>query len=49
MFTMQAFHAALFSPPGKRSEYFRILAQLTRINLNTIRALKSELAWDIWR
>jgi len=49
MFGMQAFHAALFSAPVRGSDYFRILARLTRINLSTVRSFKSELAWDIWR
>jgi hypothetical protein len=49
MYAMQAFHAALFSAPGRMSKYFQILARLTQINRIAVKSFKSEIAWDIWR
>jgi hypothetical protein len=49
MLTMQIFHSKLFPKKAEHSEYFKRLAQLTQISLSQVKAIKSNISWDIWR
>jgi hypothetical protein len=47
MNTMQSFYASL-SSDKLRDTYLQILADLTKLNLEQISALESDMAWQDW-
>ncbi|HEY5574931.1 MAG TPA: hypothetical protein VIK64_18055 [Anaerolineales bacterium] len=49
MSTMQLFYVRLFKSPLPSDGYLAILAQLARLSLEQLKALKSDLSWDPWQ